>query len=461
MGDDSIINYDSYRVSIYGGEGNDRILNAYYLGSYCDNSYINGDEGDDTISNFGKNNSIYGGSGNDSIFTSGDNVKVDSGEGNDNIEIYSYENTTIIGGLGDDRISLEGENHLIQYNIGDGEDVIYGYSDSDTIHITNGAIKDTVISDKGDLKIVLDNGSITLIDVRNRTVTLKTIDESDFKIFVPTVWRIDGTTASYVTENNDILKVKGLKSNAPVSGISLNGNVVTLSNSVLNQSKVTVSEGYTLKLDNDVVESYTIPKGWSVSGTTATYNKERTYAGYSLSDDGKTINYIKDSGGDTLYTITGLKNNAPVSGISLSGGIVLSNSVLDKGTVTITKINSTYGGTTFKLGDDVVKSSTTRQGWYVDGTTATYKERSISEGYYFSYNDGYTATIEYRNESVEGNTLITVTGIKDNASRTGISLSGTEVILYASVLDEDTVKVSEGYTLKLANNVPKASRNSA
>ena len=135
--------------------------------------------------------------------------------------------------------------------------------------------------------------------------------------------------------------ITGLKNNAAVSGISLNGNVVTLSNSVLNQGTVTVSNGYTLKLADDVPKSTVTNAAWSVSGTTATYKANATSAGYSLSSDGKTINYTNASGGNTV-TITGLKNglsvtNGNIEGISLKDNVVMvSSTIIGNGEVKIT-----------------------------------------------------------------------------------------------------------------------------
>ena len=58
-----------------------------------------------------------------------------------------------------------------------------------------------------------------------------------------------------------------------------------------------------------MVKPETTNANWSVNGTTATYKANATSAGYSLSNDGKSITYSKASGGNTLVTIIGLKNN--------------------------------------------------------------------------------------------------------------------------------------------------------
>ena len=142
----------------------------------------------------------------------------------------------------------------------------------------------------------------------------------------------DGKSISYnaASGGNNLVTVSGLKANAPISGISLNGNVVTLSDSVLNQGTVTVSNGYTLKLADDVAKPSTTSALWSVSGTTATYKANSTSAGYSLSKDGKTITYSTENTGNT-FIISGLKNglsvkNGSIEGISIKDNIVIVSS---------------------------------------------------------------------------------------------------------------------------------------
>ena len=120
--------------------------------------------------------------------------------------------------------------------------------------------------------------------------------------------------------------------------------MVTLSNSVLNKETVTVSNGYTLKLANDVPKTSTTSAAWSVSGNTATYKATSTTSGYSLSSDGKTINYSSASGGNTLVTVSGLKTgvsakNGVIEGISIKDNVVsVSASIVDPNKVKITGV---------------------------------------------------------------------------------------------------------------------------
>ena len=94
----------------------------------------------------------------------------------------------------------------------------------------------------------------------------------------------------------------------------MTNNVVTVSKAVLGTDKVTINEGYVLKLGSDVTNSST-KENWSLSKTTATF-KQTTTAGYALADNA--VTYSKNSS-KTLATVTGVKN---LKGISASDKII-------------------------------------------------------------------------------------------------------------------------------------------
>lgn len=128
--------------------------------------------------------------------------------------------------------------------------------------------------------------------------------------------------------------------------MSLSDKTVTVANASLNQGTVTISNGYTLALANDVTKTETTAAHWELSGTTATYKNAKTTAGYSLADN--KITYTKASGGETLVTVTGVKSS---KGISLSGKkVTISKSALNQETVTV---SDDY---TLALADDATKS---------------------------------------------------------------------------------------------------------
>ena len=210
---------------------------------------------------------------------------------------------------------------MIQYTEGDGNDTIYNFNSDDTISITGNSSYTTLRSGDNTIVSIIGSGSITLYNDSYINVKGGKYVSSKYD------WEINGTAATYGTSSNILITVSGLKNNAPVNGITLSGNVVTLSDSVLNQVTVTISDGYTLQLADNVTKTSTTAANWSVNGTTATYKAASTSAGYTLSSDGKSISYIPASGGNTLVTVSGLKNNV-VSQNGVIDGINIENKVV-------------------------------------------------------------------------------------------------------------------------------------
>ena len=210
-----------------------------------------------------------------------------------------------------------------------------------------------------------------------------------------------------------MITVSGVKSS---SGLSLKKKVVTVAASALNQGTVTISDGYTLALGKDVTKTKTTSAAhWDHSGTTATYKNALTSAGYQLS--GNKISYVGASNGETLVTVTGVKSS---NGLSLSGKkVTISKAALNQETVTISK------GYTLVLGSDVTAASTT-PGYKIENNQIKY--------------------------GVAINNKVMVTGVK---SSNGISLSGKKVTVSKAALNQETVTVSSGYTLVLADDVTK------
>ena len=264
-------------------------------------------------------------------------------------------------------------------------------------------------------------------------------------------WNLSGTTATYKqtatagytlvnnsivyskAASNNLVTVKGVKSK---TGLTLNDKVVTVSKTSLGTGKVTVSNGYTLKLGSDVavVDS----KGsWTFKNKTATY-KESATAGYTLADN--SITYSK-AANKTLVTVKGVKAK---KGIALNGKVVtVSKAALGKNKVTISN------GYTLKLGSDVTKSSTTTA-WNLKGTTATYKQTTVA---------GYTLADNAINYSKALNTtLVTVKGVK---AKKGLTLNGKVVTVSKAALGTNKVTVSKGYTLALGKDVTKSSTSKA
>ena len=240
-------------------------------------------------------------------------------------------------------------------------------------------------------------------------------------------WRISGTTATYGTSTNAQITIKGIKS---LDGISLSASTVTIANSSLNQTGVTISNGYALALGSDVANPIYNDEDWFMSGDTAIYTGESNTAGYVLANN--QIRYVEAKSGDS-FTVSGVKST---DGLTIAGNVVtVSNSALKQSTVTIN--DNDY---TLALGNDVKKTSTTAADWSISDNSAVYKNTAISAGYSIVNNQ-----IIY-NDASGGETLITVEGVKSVA---GLSVSGNTITVTEAALNQSDVTISDGYTLNL------------
>ncbi len=154
-GDDIIY---SHLDTVYGGEGNDTILDAPSFNTTSDSSYyyygygnISGEAGDDliTINNKSFSGDIYGGKGNDSVNILLGSANVYGGEGHD----------IVMGGLDSDRIYGEAGEDFLQG--GGGSDHIEGGRDKDTLYGNNG--NDWLSGGNGDDYISGEGGRDELI----------------------------------------------------------------------------------------------------------------------------------------------------------------------------------------------------------------------------------------------------------------------------------------------------------
>ena len=310
---DDIFNMTS-DVTINAGNGNN------FITSRDDNVSIKAGTGNDSIDNGAALVSINAGAGNDTIDNSGSFSMINAGAGKDYIKISGGKNSTINAGDGDDFIENSwghGENILFTYAQGDGNDVIEGFHKNDTLQIGGGNGTYSTEFESKDLIVTIGEGKITLVG----GASLSKLNISGKE---KNSWKLNGKTATYGTSKKTLATVKGVKS---TEGLSLKKKVITVAASALNKKKVTVSDGYTLKLGNDVSKTST-KKTWSLSKDTATYKKTTT-AGYKLADN--SVTYSKKAA-ESLATIKGVKT---LKGISLKNNVVTikTGSLSDKITV--------------------------------------------------------------------------------------------------------------------------------
>ena len=500
-GDDTITN-ESSNVSISGGEGNDEIRNydddwntpggsnvtinggdgADYIENRGANVSISGGAGNDSISNwYGYNVTISGGIGNDTIINDNEGFflfKYAEGDGNDLIQGFMEDSTLSIGdGKGTYSVAKNGSDLII--TVGDGKITLMGAADLSTINISGTDKTEPVWNHSGTtatystwkktLATVSGVKSAKGLSVNNKVVTvsdaslnqavvtiskgytLALADDVTVPVKAEANWsavssgkatyNFYSTTAGYTLANNKIsytkeiapksLTVDGIKS---TDGITVSGTTVTLTAANLNKSAVTISDGYNLKLAKDVSSPVATKAGWSkVSSGKATYNFDSTTEGYTLANN--QISYTAPIEAKS-FTLSGIKST---SGITIDGTTVtLSAANLNKSDVTISD------GYTLKLASDVSAPSKTSAVWSaVSSGKATYKYETMTAGYTLADNKiSYTAAITPKS--------FKITGIK---STDGIKVDGTTVTLTADNLNMKTVTISDGYTLKLADDV--------
>lgn len=479
------INTKSYYVTIDSGAGNDEIYNN------SANSSINAGDGNDSISNrsYASLNAINGGAGDDSIRNYyAHDLSVTGGDGDDTVYGFDELTTLQIGNGTDTYATLVSGNDVIIY-VGDGSILLNGGAKLGQINITGQEQEFPILRYIGNNTVTYgqqDNPFVTISDVKSTTgisvngkaITIAnyalnksnvTVNNSEYTLQlgydVPTSttteagWTLNNSIANYNTTaisegyllaNNQIyfisasggetlITLNGVNS---LDGISLNGSMVTLSNSALKNSNVTINSGYTLALGNNVTRSETTVAHWDLNGTTATYKSDATTAGYVVINN--QIYYINASGGDNLITLSGVKS---LKGLSFDGNIVMiSNSALNKGTVTVSD------GYILKLDDDVVTPKTTEAGWNIDGTTAIYKTASNTAGYTLKDNQ-----ITYTTAS-SNKTLATISGVK---SMKGLTIDDKVVTVSKVALGTVDISISKGYTLVLGDDVKKAETKAA
>ena len=441
IGDD-LISVRGSALSISGGEGNDTVRD------YGANNTISGADGDDLISVIGSNAYADGGAGNDSVYATslasaltiaggagndfirnyGAKVSITGGDGNDVIQNIISANVTVRGGTGDDSINNSSSpNALFEYAIGDGNDTIAGFDATATLKIGNGNDTYTKAVKGANLILTVGDGSIIL----KNAATLSSVNILGKEIILSPAWTLNGRTATYgITGGDPIVKISGVKS---LDGITLNGSTVTVADSALEQRPVTINKGYVLQLGNDVTTKGSIPGGWSLDGTDATYKAAATTAGYVLADN--QISYALASGGAT-FTVSGVQS---ATGLALNNKVIMvSNAALNQTSVTVSDENYSL-----VLADDVPISATVKESWELIANNAVYKGESTTAGYSLINNNiSYTAG--------DAGESFTVSGVK---SLDGLSLNGNVVTVANAALNQSDVTISAGYSLALGSDV--------
>jgi hypothetical protein len=335
------INNTLSNTLLSGTSGNDSIQNGgSWDGTWYDggsNVTINTGDGNDEVDNWVSSVTINTGDGNDSVWNGGDSVTINTGDGNDSVRNSYGDSVTISGGKGNDSIynncfrqddgsiyywdDDSGSNVVFKYEEGDGNDIIYGFKKNSTLSIAGSYSSMTSGSDiiftVGDGKITLvDAASLSKVNVKGTNAPAETNS-----------WKLNGTTATYGTSSKTLVTVKGVNSTA---GLSIEGKVVTVAQAALNNSNVTVSNGYTLALADDVIKKATTSTDWSYKDSVATY-AQTTSAYYTLAGNKKSITYKKATS-KNLVKIKGVKS---AEGITINGKVITVPNKIIKKNVTV------------------------------------------------------------------------------------------------------------------------------
>ncbi len=270
-------------------------------------------------------------------------------------------------------------------------------------------------------------------------------------------WSLKGSTATFGTSGETLITINGVKS---LDGIKISGSTVTISKASLGTSKITISNGYTLKLGDDVSKS-TVKQAWSLSGTTATY-KQTTSAGYLLENN--TITYTKKTT-KTLATVKGVKSTG---GLKVSGKkITVSNASLRQTKVTVSN-GYTLSNNAITYSKKVAKTLATikgvkaTSGLSVNGKKITLKNSALNKkvtvsgsGYNFDFAKDYTDASITGSKNADAITArgknISIIGGKGNDT---ITNTGSNVLfdysngdgndLIKSFGSEDTISIASG-----------------
>ena len=327
--------------------------------------------------------------------------------------------------------------------------------DGETITLGANVLGTSKVTIKGDYNLALADdvqeplAEESVWSVKNTTATLK------FSTAAGYILSDDEKSIAYskATKNKTLATLTGLKKglsveDGQIDGISVDDNIITLSDNVLGSSKVSVTGDYILALDEDVTtaDSAESTEQWTVSGTKV-YLKLGTAAHYSLSDDEKSVSFSKAKFGKTVATISGLKKNlkavgGAVDGISFDGEtITLGANVLGTSKVTI------KGDYNLALADDVQTAEHQEFAWTRKSKTATLSQKN-SAGYILSDDE---KSIAYSKATTA--TLATVKGVKRALSEENFF---DEKVFLTSDDINNKVTVSGSVAFEFADDYSKA-----
>ena len=401
--------YAGYHVTVTNNGSNATINRGYY-------SHINNGDGASNVVIYAEGSRInnWDGASNVVIYAEGSKNTINNCEGASNITISADYNVSIRN----DEVS----NVII--NAGEGNDTIINTDASSNITITSGSGND-VLS-------FLDQTNGYWSYSENEEHFPKNITITDFDVN-------DVLCAQHLNNfNTGYYRRRFAKFDKGVLNID-NALKIKLPNvkNINDYRNMTVRYGdYNFDRSEDITLGELLDSAlyWKVSGTTATA---------SAAD------------GSVVFTLTGLKSglkvvDGEIPGIRVDGGnnVILSKEVLDKKTVSLNVQNPDefyYIG----IEDTVPEAEFENFAWNISGTTATYRAKCKSTGYYIT-----NGKLKYFAKDA-ANTVATINGIKNgtkvnsDGSITGISVyyENYGYDSYGSVDFSDSAPISDKVTV--------------
>ena len=286
----------------------------------------------------------------------------------------------------------------------------------------------------------------------------------------------DGRTNVYgrgrMKDRKLLIEVSGVTSTDGIK-LDLENKIITISESSLSQTEaVTISyeigseesvsadyadySGFMLTLDEDVpLSSELDAEGWTFDEetSTATYKGNGRTAGYIINNN--TISYLEEEEGDVLVEVVGVTSTDGLSVDFEDKVVTVSADSLSEDSVV--RLGEDFADYALALGEDVdlysEKDETST--WKISGTTASYVNGTTSYGY--AIEDGQ---IVYKSTSTD-DALVTVEGVTSTEGLEIDTENNVVTISAASLSENSTVKVSEGYTLALGEDVTPYTQTNA
>ena len=265
-------------------------------------------------------------------------------------------------------------------------------------------------------------------------------------------YTLNGNKIVYSSAKVDstVATVTGLKRGFSLNQLSVDerNRIITVDTDALGKSSVRVSGDYKLELVGGNIDAKISNENWTIKNGTATLRGDVS-AGYTLSADGKTIEYTAARNNIRLAKITGLNKNFSGSLSEVNGVITLPETALST-----TKIRIT-GDYRLAL-DDSLTTYTTAESWIVSGTTATY---SLGTTAHYNIDEtgkniSYVAATTGKGKDV----LATVSGLKRglvakaDGTIDGITLEGDTITVSSAALNKRKVTLKGDYKLAMTDD---------